>query len=131
RVLMPAPLYHSAPNNMTLQTLLFGELLVLTQGFDPEDILRLIETHKITTVYLVPIMYVRLLRLPDEIKQRYDISSVSFVASTGAPCSPELKASMLEWWGPVIHETYASSETGMLTVQSPEGALEKPGSVGK
>ncbi|NWO04769.1 MAG: AMP-binding protein [Alteromonadaceae bacterium] len=131
RVLMPAPLYHSAPNNMTLQTLLFGESLVLTQGFEPENILHLIETHKITTVYLVPIMYVRLLRLPDEIKQRYDISSVSFVASTGAPCSPELKASMLEWWGPVIHETYASSETGMLTVQSPEGAVEKPGSVGK
>lgn len=131
RVLMPAPLYHSAPNNMTLQTLLFGELLVLTPGFDPENILRLIHEHQITTVYLVPIMYVRLLRLPDEVKQRYDISSVNFVASTGAPCSPELKASMIEWWGPVIHETYASSETGMLTVQTPEDAIKKPGSVGK
>ncbi|WP_323752283.1 AMP-binding protein [Marinobacter sp.] len=131
RVLMPAPLYHSAPNNMTQQTILFGELLVLTQGFDPENILRLIEAHKITTVYLVPIMYVRLLRLPDEIKQRYDISSVNFVASTGAPCAPEVKASMIEWWGPVIYETYASSETGMLTIQKPEDVLKKPGSVGK
>lgn len=131
RTLMPAPLYHSAPNSMTLQTLLYGELLVLTQSFDPEEILRLIEKHRITTVYLVPIMYVRLLRLPDEIKQKYDISSVNFVASTGAPCAPELKASMIEWWGNVIHETYASSETGMLTVQKPEDSLTKPGSVGK
>ncbi len=131
RTLMPAPLYHSAPNNMTLQALLYGELLVLTQGFDAENILRLIEQHKITTVYLVPIMYVRLLRLPKEVKQRYDISSVTFVASTGAPCAPDLKASMIEWWGAVIHETYASSETGMLTVQHPKDALEKPGSVGK
>jgi len=131
RTLMPAPLYHSAPNNMTLQALLYGELLVLTQGFDAESILRLIEQHKITTVYLVPIMYVRLLRLPKEVKQRYDISSVTFVASTGAPCAPELKASMIEWWGNVIHETYASSETGMLTVQNPEDVRHKPGSVGK
>ncbi|WP_193074740.1 AMP-binding protein [Pseudomonas sp. FME51] len=131
RTLMPAPLYHSAPNSMTLQTLLYGELLVLTQSFDPEDILRLIEKHRITTAYLVPIMYVRLLRLPDEIKHRYDISSVNFVASTGAPCAPELKASMIKWWGNVIHETYASSETGMLTVQKPEDSLIKPGSVGK
>ncbi|PCM44696.1 AMP-binding protein [Marinobacter sp. ANT_B65] len=131
RTLMPAPLYHSAPNNMTLQALLYGELLVLTQGFDAENILRLIEQHKITTVYLVPIMYVRLLRLPQEVKQRYDISSVTFVASTGSPCAPELKASMIEWWGAVIHETYASSETGMLTIQHPKDALNKPGSVGK
>lgn len=131
RTLMPAPLYHSAPNNMTQQALLYGELLVLTQGFDAEEILCLIEKYSITTVYLVPIMYVRLLRLPDEIKQRYNISSVTFVASTGAPCAPELKASMIEWWGNVIHETYASSETGMLTVQNPEDAFNKPGSVGK
>tara|TARA_R110001583_G_C5664447_1_gene409923 strand:- start:4441 stop:5910 length:1470 start_codon:yes stop_codon:yes gene_type:complete len=131
RTLMPAPLYHSAPNNMAQQALLYGELLVLTQGFDAEKILKLIEKHKITTVYLVPIMYVRLLRLPNEIKHRYNISSVDFVASTGAPCAPELKASMIEWWGNVIHETYASSETGMLTVQNPEDVLHKPGSVGK
>lgn len=131
RTLMPAPLYHSAPNSVTQQTLIYGELLVLTQTFDAEDILRLIEKHKITTAYLVPIMYVRLMRLPDEIKQRYNISSINFVASTGSPCAPELKASMIEWWGNVIYETYASSETGMLTVQKPEDALKKPGSVGR
>ncbi|MBU2953524.1 AMP-binding protein [Marinobacter sp. F3R08] len=131
KTLMPAPLYHSAPCNMTQQALLNGELLVLTQGFDAENILRLIERHAITTVYLVPIMFTRLLRLPEEVKQQYDLSSVSFVASTGAPCSPELKTSMIEWWGAVIHETYASSETGMLTIQHPKDARNKPGSVGK
>ncbi|WP_133491443.1 AMP-binding protein [Alcanivorax sp. 24] len=131
RTLMPAPLYHSAPNSMTLQTLLHGDLLVLTRKFDAEAILRLIQRHGITTVYLVPIMYVRLLRLPESVKNQYDISSVRFVASTGASCAPELKAAMLAWWGEVIYETYASSETGMLTVQTPEGARIKPGSVGK
>ena len=130
RTLMPAPLYHSAPSSMTQQTLIQGELLVLMPRFDPEQLLALIERHRITTVYLVPIMYVRLLRLPEEVRHRYDLSSVRFVASTGAPCAPEIKRAMLDWWGDVIHETYASSETGMLTVQDPESARRKPGSVG-
>ncbi|RFA29207.1 long-chain fatty acid--CoA ligase [Alkalilimnicola ehrlichii] len=130
RTLMPAPLYHSAPSSMTQQTLQLGDLLVLMPRFEPEQLLALIERHRITTVYLVPIMYVRLLRLPAAVRQRYDLSSVRFVASTGAPCAPEVKRAMLDWWGDVIYETYASSETGMLTVQDPQGARRKPGSVG-
>lgn len=131
RSLVAAPLYHSAPNSFTLQSLLYGELLVLMEKFDPESLLQLIETHKVTTVYLVPVMYVRLLRLPAEIRAKYDISSVTFVASTGAPCPPDIKSQMIDWWGDVIYETYASSETGMLTVQDPQGARAKPGSAGK
>lgn len=130
RTLMPAPLYHSAPNSVTQQTLIQGERLVLMPRFDPEQVLALIEQHRITTVYLVPIMYVRLLRLPQEVRNRYDLSSVRYVASTGSPCAPEVKRAMLEWWGDVIYETYASSETGMLTVQDPVSARHKPGSAG-
>lgn len=130
RTLMPAPLYHSAPNSVTQQTLIQGERLVLMPRFDPEQVLALIEKHRITTVYLVPIMYVRLLRLPEEIRNRYDLSSVRYVASTGSPCAPEIKRAMLDWWGDVIYETYASSETGMLTVQDPVSARHKPGSAG-
>lgn len=131
RTLVSAPLYHSAPSSFAQQSILQAELMVLMPRFDAEQTLALIEHYRIDTVFLVPIMYVRLLRLPDEIKARYDLSSVRFVASTGAPCAPEVKQAMLDWWGPVIHETYASSETGMITIQDPASARRKPGSVGR
>ena len=63
-------------------------------------------------------MYVRMLRLPDATKRRYDVGSMRFVASTGSPCPPEVKRAMIEWWGPVFHECYASSEAGLITVIS-------------
>lgn len=131
RTLVSAPLYHSAPSSFAQQSILQAELMVLMPRFDAEQTLALIEQHRIDTVFLVPIMYVRLLRLPEEIKARYDLSSVRFVASTGAPCAPDVKQAMLDWWGPVIHETYASSETGMITLQDPASARRKPGSVGR
>lgn len=131
RALVSAPLYHSAPTSFAQQAIIQGETLVLMPRFDAEQTLALIEKHRIDTVFLVPIMYVRLLRLPEEVKARYDLSSVRFVASTGAPCAPDIKRAMLDWWGPVIYETYASSETGMITLQDPASALRKPGSVGR
>lgn len=131
RALVSAPLYHSAPGSFTQQALQQGQTLVLMPRFDAEQTLQLIQQHQIDTVFLVPIMYVRLLRLPEDVKARYDLSSVRFVACTGAPCAPDVKQAMLDWWGPVIHETYASSETGMITIQTPEGARLKPGSVGR
>lgn len=130
RTLVSAPLYHSAPSLFGQQTLLQGALLVLEPKFDAEATLALIEKHKIETVYLVPVMYVRLLRLPDEIKKKYDLSSLTFVASTGSPCAPEVKRRMIDWLGPVIYETYASSETGLITVMNPADAARKPGSAG-
>lgn len=130
RVLVPAPLYHSAPSSVAQQGMLQGEVFVLAPRFDAEQTLALIERHRIDTVFLVPIMFVRLLRLPQSIRARYDISSVRFVSSTGAPCPPQVKREMLDWWGDVIYETYASSETGMITIQSPEHARRKPASVG-
>jgi long-chain acyl-CoA synthetase len=99
--------------------------------FDAQETLHLIEGQRITHAYLVPTMFRRLLRLPTEIRTRYDLSSLRFVASTGAPCPPQTKAAMIEWWGPVIHESYAASELGWITRIDSEEALRKPGSVGR
>ncbi len=131
RALVSAPLYHSAPNLYALQALLAGELLVLEPRFDAERTLALIERHRIENVYLVPTMYVRLLRLPAEVRRRYDISSVRFVSSTGSPCAPDVKKAMIDWWGPVITETYASSETGHVTFIDSHDWARRPGSVGR
>src|SRR5207247_8456173 len=97
RALHPAPLYHSAPSSYALQGMLHGELLVLEERFEAERALALIERHRLTHAYLVPTMYVRLLRLPTEVRKRYDLSSMRFVASTGSPCPAELKRAMIEW----------------------------------
>jgi long-chain acyl-CoA synthetase len=131
RSLVSAPLYHSAPSSFAQQSLLQGSLMVLEEKFDAEATLALIERHRIDTAYLVPTMYVRLLRLPPEVRSRYDLSSLSFVASTGSPCAPDIKNAMIDWLGPVIHEAYASSETGYITVMRPQDAVRKPGSAGR
>jgi long-chain acyl-CoA synthetase len=131
RALHPAPLYHSAPSSYAVQCMLFGELLVLEERFDAERALALIEQHRLTHAYLVPTMYVRLLRLPAETKRRYDLSSMRFVASTGSPCPAEVKRAMIEWWGPVFNESYAASELGYITAISSAEALRKPGAAGR
>jgi long-chain acyl-CoA synthetase len=76
-------------------------------------------------------MYVRLLRLPADVRRRHDLSSLRFVASTGAPCAPEVKRAMIGWLGPIIHETYASTETGMVTAATAEEAMARPGTAGR
>jgi long-chain acyl-CoA synthetase len=131
RSLLSAPLYHSAPSSFAQQSLLQGSLFVLEEKFDAEATLALIESHRIQTAYLVPVMYVRLLRLPAEVRSRYDLSSLTFVASTGSPCAPDVKKAMIAWLGPVIYEAYASSETGYITVMKPQDAARKPGSAGR
>jgi len=131
RAILPAPLYHSAPAGYGLQATLNGELLALEERFDAERILALIERHRLTHAYLVPTMYVRLLRLPREVKERYDLSSMRFVASTGSPCPAEVKRAMIEWWGPVFYESYAASELGYVTLVSSQEALRKPGAAGR
>lgn len=131
RTYLSAPLYHSAAFLFAQQSMLHAECLVLGARFDAEQTLAAIERHRVQVAYLVPVMYVRLLRLPPEVRARYDLSSLRFVASTGAPCPPEIKRAMIDWLGPIIYETYASSETGMLTVADSETALRKPGCAGK
>jgi long-chain acyl-CoA synthetase len=131
RALVSAPLYHSAPNSYAVQVALAGELLVLEPRFDAERTLMLIETLRLTHAYLVPTMFVRLLRLAPEMRKRHDVSSLRFVASTGSPCAPEVKRAMIEWLGPVINETYAASELGYITSIGSEEWLGRAGTVGR
>lgn len=130
RALLSAPLYHSAPNAYALTAALESCTLYLEDRFDAEATLRLIDAHKLTHAYLVPTMYVRLLALPAAVRAKYDLSSMRFVASTGSPCPPEVKRAMIEWWGPVINESYGASELGYMTLLTSAQALRKPGSAG-
>jgi long-chain acyl-CoA synthetase len=131
RVVLSAPLYHSAPASIAQNTLLYGERLVLAPRFDAEETLALIEHHRADVAYLTPTMYVRLLRLPDAVWGRYDISSLRFVASTGAPCAPEVKRAIIGRLGPVVYETYASTEAGLITLATSADALARPGTAGR
>ena len=131
RAYMCAPLYHGAPCLFTREALRIGELLVLDPRFDAQQVLAAIERHRIDVLYLVPAMFARLLALPDAVRGSYDLSSVRFVACTGSPCPQALKEAMLDWWGPVIHETYAATELGLVTLATPELARRKPGTAGR
>jgi long-chain acyl-CoA synthetase len=131
RALISAPLYHSAPSLYAMQALLGGELLALEARFDAEATLAAIERHRLSNVYLVPTMFVRLLRLPADVRRRYDLSSLRFISSTGSPCAPEVKRAMIDWLGPLITETYAASETGHITFIDSHEWLRRPGSVGR
>jgi long-chain acyl-CoA synthetase len=131
RCLISAPLYHSAPCSFANMVAQFGAWLRLEPKFDAEATLSAIERFRISHPYLVPTMYVRLLRLPEQVRNTYDLSSVQFVSSTGAPCAPDVKRAMMDWWGDVINETYASSETGYLTAISSAEARQRPGSAGR
>lgn len=129
--LMSAPLYHSAPYSYTAFAAFQGARIFLESRFDAQRTLELVERNQISHLYLVPTMYRRLLQLPPSIRGASDLTSVRFVASTGSPCPPQTKLAMIEWWGPVIHESYASSETGYLTFIRATEWMQKRGSVGR
>ena len=128
---MVGPMYHSAPNAYGLLAARIGATVILEPRFDPEELLQMIERYKVTHLHMVPIMFNRLLRLPDEVKSRYDLSSLEFVVHAAAPVSPPIKRAMIEWWGPVIHEYYGSTETSMVVGCTSEEWLAHPGTVGK
>jgi long-chain acyl-CoA synthetase len=131
RVLINGPLYHSVPNAYSRLALRAGADIVLQPKFEAEEFLALIEAHRITHMHMVPTMFVRLLRLPEAVTSRYDISSLRYVVHGAAPCPPAVKAAMMAWWGQVIYEYYGSTETGLLTRLTPQEAARKPGSVGR
>jgi long-chain acyl-CoA synthetase len=131
RVLLPGPLYHSAPNSFGLRSGRLGGVLVLMPRFDPEEFLRLIQDQKIDTIFMVPTMFIRLLKLPEAVREKYDTSSLRHVVHAAAPCPAEAKRAMIEWWGPVIHEYYGSTESSALTFANSDDALRKPGTVGR
>jgi long-chain acyl-CoA synthetase len=131
RVLLPGPLYHSAPNAFGLRAGRLGGALVLMPRFEPEQFLRLIEAEKIDTIFMVPTMFIRLMKLPEAVRNRYDMSSLRHVIHAAAPCPADVKRAMIEWWGPVIYEFYGSTESGAVTFANSEDALNKPGTVGR
>lgn len=127
-----APLYHSAPNALSGFALAAGDVDIFVDAkFDPEAFLKTVHEHKITHAYIVPTMCVRLLKLPAEVRETYDVSSLRFTISTGSPWPVEVKNAMIDWFGPILHESYGASEIGFMTLISSEEALQKPGSVGK
>ncbi|HEV8624103.1 MAG TPA: AMP-binding protein, partial [Acidimicrobiia bacterium] len=130
--LINAPLYHGGPFLFSMLAAYRGATVVMRRRWDPEEMLRLIDEYRVTTAYAVPTHFIRLLRLPDEVKSAFDGSSLQAVFHTGAPCAPEVKRQMLEWWGPVIHELYSATETGGLgCFVTGEEWLTKPGTVGR
>ncbi len=132
RTIIPAPMYHSAPNSYSSLSVTFElDEIVLMPRFDPEELLRLIEKHKITHIQTVPTMFVRLLKLPQDVRDKYDVSSLEFVVHAAAPCAPEVKEAMIEWWGPVINEYYGATETGSVVFCNSEEWLAHRGTVGK
>jgi long-chain acyl-CoA synthetase len=129
--LSPAPLYHAAPLRYNLATLLFGGTTVVMEDFNEEEALRLIEKHQITHSQWVPTMFVKMLKLPEDVRSKYDMSSLQVAIHAAAPCPIEIKEKMIDWWGPVIFEYYAGSEgNGFCAINSEEWLAHK-GSVGK
>jgi long-chain acyl-CoA synthetase len=131
RTVVTGPMYHTAPNSYSLTAARFGAFVVLQARFDPEELLRIIEEQRITHLHMVPTMFTRLLKLPDDVRTRYDLSSLQHVVHAAAPCPPEIKRQMIEWWGPVIWEYYGGTETGAVVACDSEEWLAHPGTVGR
>ncbi|WP_333617740.1 acyl-CoA synthetase [Dietzia sp.] len=125
-----SPLYHTAVLNFVVISLQLGQLVVLMDRWSPEAMLRLIERHGVTHSHMVPTQFSRLLELPEDVRERYDVSSLRTVIHGAAPCPLHVKRAMLEWWGPKLTEYYAGTEGGGCTITGEEW-LHKPGSVGR
>ena len=131
RYLCPAPLYHAAPLRHTMVTLRTGGSAVIMPKFDAETALALIEAESITHSQWVPTMFVRLLKLPEEIRRRHSLSSMSMAVHAAAPCPVDVKHRMIDWWGPIIHEYYAGTENNGFTAITTHEWLSHVGSVGR
>ena len=126
------PAYHAAPLGFDVRTAMgAGATLVFIDKWDSELVLRTISERKVTHFHLVPIMFQRLLALPAEVRAKYDVAHVKYIVHGAAPCPPEVKYAMIEWFGPVLSEYYAGSEGGAGFMITTEEWLKKPGSVGK
>ena len=131
RYLSPAPLYHAAPLRWCMTMTRIGASIYVMEKFDPEGFLQAVEKYRITHTQMVPTMFVRMLKLPDDARLKYDVSSLKFAIHAAAPCPVPAKEQMIDWWGPIIDEYYAGSEgNGMTWIKSPDW-LNKKGSVGR
>jgi long-chain acyl-CoA synthetase len=128
--LVSSMLYHAAPLDGAVVALEMGHRVVLMDGWEPRALLQTIEDRGVTTAFMVPTMFVRLLKLPEQLRRRYTPATLKFVIHGGAPCPPDVKRGMLDWWGPIIWESYGASEVQGCIV-SPAEWLERPGTVGR
>ncbi len=128
--LSPAPLYHAAPLRWCMAMTKFGCSLVIMEKFDAEDYLAQVEKHRITHTQLVPTMFVKMLKLPEDVRAKYDVSSLVAAVHAAAPCPIPVKEQMIDWWGPVIEEYYAGSEGNGMTWANSEQWLAHKGTVG-
>jgi long-chain acyl-CoA synthetase len=129
--LVSSPLYHAAPAHMALTGHAFGGTVVMMPKFDAEDALRVIEKYKITHGQWVPTQFMRMYKLPEEVKSQYDVSSQKVITHAAAPCPVELKHKMIDWWGNIFYEYYSGSEGIGMTHADPDQWLKFPGTVGK
>jgi long-chain acyl-CoA synthetase len=129
--LSPAPLYHAAPLTGVSTTIRFGGTVVVMERFDPEQFLELVEKYRVTHTQLVPTMFSRMLKLPEDVRRRYDLSSLEVALHAAAPCPAPVKQAMIDWWGPVILEYYGATEGLGFTVCDSAEALAHPGTIGK
>ncbi|TQS27030.1 acyl-CoA synthetase [Microbispora sp. KK1-11] len=129
--LSPAPLYHAAPLRYSMSFQRLGATVVVMERFDPEEALALVERHRVTHAQWVPTMFVKMLKLPEEVRRRYDLSSLGCAIHAAAPCPVEVKERMMEWWGPIIHEYYAGTEGNCFLYAGPEDWLAHKGTVGR
>lgn len=127
----PAPTYHTAPAMWTMAAQAAGATTVMMEAFDAEGALACIERYGITHAQFVPTMFVRMLRLPRATRMRYDLSTLQRVVHAAAPCPPEIKRQVIDWWGPIVDEYYGSSEGAGISFIRAEDWLRHPGSVGK
>jgi long-chain acyl-CoA synthetase len=131
KTLITAPMYHAAPNAQGLFAVALGIDLTIMPRFHPEEFLRIVEQQQITHAQVVPTMFVRLLELPEEIRSRYDLSSLQAVVHAAAPCPAHIKKRMIEWFGPIILEYYGGTETGIVVTCDSEEWLAHEGTVGR
>ena len=129
--LSPAPLYHSAPMASVNLAIRSGGTVIIMERFDPEHFLQLVETYGVTHSQLVPTMFSRMLKLPDDIRCRYDLSSLETAIHGAAPCPVPIKEKMIEWWGPIIHEYYGATEGLGFAACNSEEWLAHKGTVGR
>ncbi|BBZ36217.1 AMP-binding protein [Mycolicibacterium confluentis] len=128
--LVSTGMHHAGCQSFYLGALNVGQALVIQGRFDAEKTLSAIEQHGVTTAYMVPTQFVRMLKLPADVREKYDVSSLRSVVHSAAPCPLQVKKEMMAWWGPVIWETYGGTE-GPATIAKPQRWLERPGTVGR
>jgi long-chain acyl-CoA synthetase len=131
RYLSPAPLYHAAPLRHSMTVIKLGGSVFIMKYFDAEEALMFIENDQVNSSQWVPTMFIRMLKLPDEIRHKYDISSLTVAIHAAAPCPIPVKMKMIDWWGPIIYEYYAGTENNGFCAITTEEWLNHQGSVGR